>query len=245
MKIRVIAPVTMRWFAAKTLEQYAAAARPDTEVSVVSIDRGPVSIESRCDKALAAPDTLAKAIEAEKEGVDAVICNCMCDTAVQEARELLSIPVIGPGETAMHVAALLGHRFSVIDILESWIPVVEQQAIEVGVERQLASVRAVNIPVAELRDEPRVVAAMVEQSAKAITEDGAHVIIFGCTGMAGLAGHVGDGLRSKGITGVPVIDPAVIALKMAEALVDMGLSHSKRTYPVPPRKDVVGYPGLP
>jgi allantoin racemase len=243
MRIRVIAPVTMRWFAAKTLEQYTAAARSGTEVSVVSIESGPVSIESRCDKALSVPDTLAKAIQAEKEGVDAVICNCMCDTAVEEARELLSIPVIGPGETAMHVAALLGHRFSVIDILESWIPVVEEQAIQAGVERQLASVRAVNILVAELRDRARVVAAMVEQSVKAVRQDGAHVIIFGCTGMAGLATDVGEGLREKGITGVPVIDPAVVALKVAEALVDMGLSHSKRTYPVPPNKEGAGDSG--
>jgi len=233
MRIRVIAPVTMKWFAAKTMEQYAAAARADTEVSVVSIDTGPVSIETRCDKALSVPDTLAKAVEAEKEGADAVICNCMCDTAVEEARELLSIPVIGPGETAMHVAALLGHRFSVIDILDSWIPVVEQQAAQAGVERQLASVRAVNIPVAELRDRPRVVAAMVEQSVKAVRQDGAHVIIFGCTGMAGLAKEVEDHLSKEGITGVPIIDPAVIALKIAEALVDSGLSHSKMTYRTP------------
>jgi allantoin racemase len=244
MKIRVIAPVTMRWFAAKTLEQYAGAARPDTEVSVVSVDAGPVSIESRCDKALAVADTLAKALQAEKEGVDAVICNCMCDTAVEEARELLSIPVIGPGETAMHVAALLGHRFSVIDILESWIPIVEQQAVRAGLERRLASVRAINIPVAELRDQPRVVAAMAEQSVKAVSHDGAHVLIFGCTGMAGLAAEVEKALSKKGITGVPIIDPAIIALKLAEALVDMGLSHSKRTYPVPSNKEVVGHYGL-
>jgi allantoin racemase len=233
MRIRVIAPVTMRWFAAKTLEQYTAAARPDTEVSVVSIDTGPVSIETRRDKALAVPDTLAKAVEAEKEGADAVICNCMCDTAVEEARELVSIPVIGPGETAMHVAALLGHRFSVIDILDSWIPVVEQQAVQAGVERQLASVRAVNISVAELRDRPRVVAAMVEQSLKAVRQDGAHVVIFGCTGMVGLAKEVEEGLSKEGITGVPIIDPAVVALKVAEALVDVGLSHSKMTYRTP------------
>jgi len=144
----------------------------------------------------------------------------------------------------MHVAALLGHRFSVIDILDSWIPVVEQQAVQSGVERQLASVRAVNIPVAELRDRPRVVAAMVEQSATAVRQDGAHVIIFGCTGMAGLAKEVEEGLSKEGITGVPIIDPAVIALKVAEALVDMGLSHSKMTYRMPASKEAAGYSGL-
>jgi allantoin racemase len=243
MQIRVIAPVTMRWFAAKTLEQYTAAARPDTEVTVVPVDSGPISIETRCDKAIAVPGTLAKAMQAEREGVDAVICNCMCDTAVQEARELLTIPVIGPGETAMHIAALLGHRFSVIDILESWIPIVEQQATQAGMDRRLASVRAIDIPVAELRDRSRVVIAMAEQSEKAIRQDGAHVLVFGCTGMAGLTEDVQQALDKKGITGIPIIDPAVNALKLAEALVDMGLSHSKKTYQSSAKRDLIDYLG--
>jgi hypothetical protein len=33
----------------------------------------------------------------------------------------------------------------------------------------------------------------------------------------------------------------MLAVKVAEAFADMGLSHSKRTYPVPPEKEIVGY----
>jgi len=59
--------------------------------------------------------------------------------------------------------------------------------------------------------------------------------------MAGMARDVEEGLRQQGITDVPVIDPAKLAFKIAEALADMGLSHSKRTYPTPPQKEIVGY----
>jgi allantoin racemase len=59
--------------------------------------------------------------------------------------------------------------------------------------------------------------------------------------MIGLAGDVKKGLEDLGIAGVPVIDPAILAVKVAEALADMGLSHSKRTYPLPPEKEIVGY----
>lgn len=38
------------------------------------------------------------------------------------------------------------------------------------------------------------------------------------------------------------IDAASIALKIAEALVDAKLAHSKRTYPYPLEKEIVGYP---
>jgi allantoin racemase len=116
-----------------------------------------------------------------------------------------------------------------------------EHAHRMGVAGSLASVRAVNIAVLELGDTERVVKALVEQSIMAVREDGAHLIVFGCTGMIGLAGEVEKGLVGQGITDVPVIDPGVLAVKFAEALADIGLSHSKRTYPQPPDKEIAGY----
>jgi allantoin racemase len=75
---------------------------------------------------------------------------------------------------------------------------------------------------------------------KVVTEDGADVIISGCTGMVGMAGKVEDGLKRRGITDVPAIDAAMLTSKIAEALADMGLSHSKRPCPAPPKKEAVG-----
>ena len=81
---------------------------------------------------------------------------------------------------------------------------------------------------------------MVQKAVEAIEQDGAHVIVLGCTGLAGLDQQVQNGLREKGYD-IPVIDPASIALKVAEAIVDAKLTHSKRTYPYPPAKEIVGY----
>jgi allantoin racemase len=241
MKIRVIAPVITKQFEATALEELSPAARPDTELSLVSLDKGPASIESRYEAALAVPDIVAKIVQAEKAGMDAVIVDCMDDPGVEAGRELVSIPVIGPAETSMHAAAILGHKFSIICALDPDVAVFEQHAARFGMSDRLASVRAVQIPVLELDDRARAVSALVEQSVKAVKEDGAHVLIFGCTGMAGMAKGVEDGLRKQGITDVPVVDPPIIALKIAEALADVRLSHSKRTYPVPPEKEIIGY----
>ena len=241
MKIRVIVPVITKEFEQMTLEEFSAAARPDVELSVVSLDKGPASIESAYDEALAVPDVVAKIVQAEKDGMDAVISDCMGDPGVEEAREKVSIPVIGPAETSMHVAAMLGHRYAVIMVLDRMTPTFHHRALRTGTLGQLASVRSVNIPVLELDDHARLLKALVKESIKAVREDGAHVIIFGCTGMAGLAKDVEEGLKKDGIDDVPVIDPAILALKVAEALADMGLSHSKRTYPAPPEKEIIGY----
>ena len=40
---------------------------------------------------------------------------------------------------------------------------------------------------------------------------------------------------------VPVIEPPAAAVKMAEALSDLGLAQSKLTYPAPPHKSLAGY----
>lgn len=242
MKIRVIVPVTTKEFLAATWPQYVAAARPDAEISVVGLDRGPASLESDYEDALAVPDILAKVGAAEADGMDAVIIDCMADPGLSPARELASIPVVGPAQAAMHLAAILAHRFSVITVLERDIPLICRLVRLYGLERTLASVRPVNIPVLELdRDREMLLVALVEQSARAIVEDGAHIIVFGCTGMRGVAKQVEQVLAERGFA-VPVIDPSLAALKLTEGLVDVGLSHSKRTYPLPPSKDVVGYP---
>ena len=199
-------------------------------------------MESAYDEALAAPDVVARVREAEEEGMNAVIINCFGDPGLDAAHELVSIPVIGPCETSMHVAAMLGHKFSVITVLERLIPELELHAQKYGVGWKFASARSVDLPVLDLEEgREQFVDLMVESAAEAIEEDGAHVIVLGCTGLAGLDAQVKSGLSKVGYE-VPVIDPASIALKMAEALVDAKLTHSKRTYPQPPDKEIVGYP---
>ena len=241
MRIRVVVPSITKEYEALGLEQYSPGARPGTEISVTLLDKGPASIESRYDEIVAVPDIVRKVVAAEKDGVDAVIIDCMADPGVVASREMVSIPVIGPAETAMHVASMLAHRFSLLTVLDRAVPIFRELAHMAGVEGRLASVRAVNIPVLELSDTERVVKALVEQSVMAVREDGAHLIVFGCTGMIGLAEEVEKGLVEQGIADVPVIDPGVLAVKVAEAFVDLGLSHSKRTYPQPPEKQIVGY----
>ena len=237
MNIRVICPVTSRKIVDITSQQYIAAARPDAQISVVTLESGTPSIESRYERALAAPGVVARAIEAENQGIHAVVADCMEDPGVDEAREMVSIPVVGPAETAMHVAAMLGQQFSIVTVLDSLIPILQAQAAKIGLRSQLVSVRAVGIPVMELDNHARLLDAVLDQSIRAVEDDQAHVIVLGCTGMAGLAKDVEGGLRKRGINGVPVIDPGILALKIAEALADMGLCHSKRTYPFPPQRD--------
>jgi allantoin racemase len=240
--IRVVTPITTRGFT--TAADFEPLARADTQVSQTEIDVGPASIESAFDEALALPDTIAKIVQAERDGVDAVVIDCMGDPGMDAGREATGIPVLGPAQTAMHLAALLGHRFSVVTVLDAVIPLIEDLAGKYGLKDKLASVRSVDIPVLELDDHARLVRALADESVKAVVEDGAHAIVFGCTGMRGCAAGLKADLEARGYPGIPVIDPVIAAFKLAEALVDLGLAPSKRTYPTPREKPLPGYESL-
>jgi allantoin racemase len=126
-------------------------------------------------------------------------------------------------------------------VLDAVVPLLEDLAATYGLSSKLRSVRSVDIPVLELDDHDRLVAALAEESIRAIEDDGAHAIVFGCTGMLGCADGLRATLAERGYPGIPVIDPVIAAFKIAEALVDLGLTPSQRTYPTPRQKELVGY----
>jgi allantoin racemase len=242
VKLRVIAPIVLSGTTPDSVEEYLRAAPPGCQVEVTFLDRGPASIESEYEESLAVPDIVAKTRAAAADGADAVIISCMLDPGVKAAREHVSIPVLGPAQVSMHLAATLGPTFSIVTVLDRLIPPLLERARLYGLSDHLASVRAVEIPVLELwSNREQVVEALVTQAAQAVSKDGAYVIILGCTGMAGMARAIGKALRRQGYD-VPVIDPTVTTIKVAAALVGAGLSHSKRAYPTPPEKPVFGYP---
>jgi len=208
-------------------------ARNDTEISVECIMAGPESIESEYDASMASPFILKQVKAAEESGFDAVIIYCGSDPALKAAREIVRIPVIGPGETSFHLASMLSSKFSVIGGSD------KGKLQELGLDPSLfASARSLGIPVVELRDDQGVTKeakeAVISEARKAVAEDGAQAIILGCLGLAGIAQEV------EKEVGVPVIDPAFVSVNMAELLIQNGLSQSKISYPYPPKKKYYG-----
>lgn len=232
MHIRIVVPLATASFDRDVAAEFAACAAPDTEITVAHLDEGPSSIESECEEALAVPDFLRKAREAERAGCDAVICDCFGDPGVRAGREVVDIPVVGPGEASMLLAAALGQRFSVVTVLRSVFPMIEGVAWHAGVHAKLASVRSVDIPVLELHDKPKMLAALHEQMILALRDDDAHVLLLGCTGMMGVARELQNRLLLSG-KDVPVIDPVCASLKLAETMVALGVRQSRLTYSKP------------
>lgn len=213
-----------------------------TQVEIQDVPDGPASIESAYDELMAVPATLRGIVEAERDGFDAVIIGCFGDPGLEAARELVDIPVIGPGEASLLAAAGLGHRFSVVTILDNVVASQEHQAHRAGVLGKLASVEAIGIPVLELMgDREATIAGVVAAGQRAIDRHRADTLMLGCMTLS----FMGIGELVSAELGVPVLEANRVALKSAESLVSLGLSHSSRAYPRPPKLPAISSPEVP
>ncbi len=236
MRILVINPNTspeMTHSIDVSAKQYA---RPETQIETVCPKEGPRSIESAYEEAVVATAVMEMVIEANASGFDAIIIACYGDPHLQSAREISEVPVYGIAESSMHVASLLGYKFSIVTVLERMRPLLEDLVLRVGLAPKLASIRIVEIPVLEIDKDPGVAIKALTQASKiAIQQDGAEVICLGCAGMVGLDKPMEEEL------GVPVVDGVVCAVKLAEAVFDYGLKMSKvKAFKKPGPKEFVG-----
>lgn len=216
----------------------------DLKLSAVNVTSGPDTLASRFEVALAVPDTCAKAIEAEHEGVDALVIDCMGDVGCAESRECVSIPILGPYETSLHVAGLLSHKFAVVTMVDAVVGVMESAAKQYGVADKLSSIRAINMSVEEMHtDTVRRNQRLVEVSQQLIDEEGVGAIILGCAEMRGAETAVSESLLESGFN-VPVIEPLRTTILIAAALVEARLAHSKTSFPFPQKNRIVGYDSL-
>ena len=223
MKIMVINPNSSEEMTRQIEQVLSHIKRPETELTVVRVEEAPPAIESDTDIAQAVPGVLRLVRRANAEGYDAVILACFSDPGLSAAREVSEILVLGIEETSLHVAAMLGHRFTVLTPLPQRVPKKEREIKAIGLAESLASVRPLDLTVTETEAEPeRTKARVLEVSRKAVEADGAEVLVLGCAGMTGYAEEIQKKL------GVVVIDPTSVTLKVAEGLVETKLRHSKR-----------------
>ena len=223
MRINVVNPNT----SAAMTETIAAAARacaaPGTTIVARTSLRGPASIEGHYDEAMAVPGLLDAIRDGESEGCNAHVVACFGDPGLRAAREIARAPVIGIAEAAMHLASLVATHFSIVTTLPRTIVIAEHLAMSYGMERICRRVRAIDIAVLDLHD-PASGAAdrLFAECRRALEEDGSGAIVLGCAGMGDLAADL------AGKLGVPVIESVSAAVKLAEALVGLGLATSKR-----------------
>ena len=211
-----------------------AMAAAGTRIDIFGLEKDPAksylyTSQSAYDGALSTPDDIKCALEAEKAGYQAVIIACGADPGLDPLREVLRIPVIPPGSAAKHFCSMLGHRFSVLTTGKR-DPFPAEIHERDGLLK-LVSIHPIGLTVPEVRSKPReAYNAMVREGKRAVREYGACAVTYGCMSMGFL---MVDDKLTKAI-GVPAINPVRAAVRMAEMFIDLKITHSKQSFPVPP-----------
>lgn len=212
---------------------------PDLNFVFRSVKAAPRNYVSQADMVLADIGILEAGLNAEKEGFDAVCIDTMSDSGVAALRSILSIPVIGPGRTAMLTALSLGNKFSIVTMWQKWRHLYTKTISDLGIAHALASIRSIDVAPDNqslLSGKEEDIFPLLEEAARqAINEDGAEVIILGSTTMHQSHAYLAEKLD------VPVINPGPLTYKKVELLLGSSLTHSRKAYPISPvpRDDMI------
>ncbi len=215
IKVMFLNPVGTADYDAFFAQMAEAHRHPSTEVHVTSLDPrvGPFThIEYRAYEATVTPHILQATVQAAREGFDALVIGCFYDTGLLDAREISgSTVVVAPCHASIETALRLANSFSIIVGRRKWIHQMESTVHGYGYGRQLRSFRAVEMGVVEFQqDHDCTRERLVQAGRAAVQEDHAEAVILGCTLETGFYQELQAEL------GVPVIDPSIAALKVAE-----------------------------
>jgi len=232
MRILVINPNSSPVVTGAIMDSARRAAAPETELVPITTKGGTRNVDSAFGDYLSGSYMIRTCLEAvELHRPDAVVLAGFGRVGVDALKEALAIPVVSIAEASMAIAAMLGHRFTTLTMLQQFVPYQEDLVRLYGFEAKCASVRAINVNVeACVTDREQTLAELTEAVRRIVAEDRAEVVILAC---AGLCGYDAELSRRAG---VPVLDPVAVATKVAESLVALGLRHSKvRKFASPPQ----------
>jgi len=225
---------TMTESIAQAARRYAS---PGTETITLQPYFGAGAVDNNFESYLAAVAVMDRVVSYDQP-FDAVVMAGFGEHGRDGLQELIEQPVFEICEASAHVAMMIGRAFSVITTLQRSVPAVEDRLRLAGLTDRCASIRATGLGTLDVdRDPNGSMKTIVAEARKAVEEDHAEVICLGCAGMAGLEEAITSELR------VPVIDGVGAAVRLAEAVVGLGLKTSKlSTYAVPEPKKIIGWP---
>src|SRR5438552_9823096 len=212
-------------------------ASPGTETVTLQPYFGAEAVDCNFESYLAAVAVIDRVVTYDQP-FDAVVMAGFGEHGRDGLQELIEQPVFEICEASAHVAMMIGRAFSVITTLQRSVPAVEDRLRLAGLAERCASVRATGLGTLDVDRDPKgAMKTIVAEARKAVEEDHAEVICLGCAGMAGLEEAITSELH------VPVIDGVGAAVRLAEALVGLGLSTSKvSTYAKPDPKRISAWP---
>ncbi len=200
--------------------------RPETQVHINGVDDGSMDLHYNAVVAINSygpGGVLNKIIQAADQGYDAVAIGCFLDPAMQEAREVVRIPVLGLGETCMLMACMYGHRFSGVAFHAKQAQYYDRKAFEYGLASRHIPFGDLGIDFNEVQKAFASPGQMTEtfvKEARRLAAQGAEVILAACATVNAVIRRE----KIQEVDGALVMDCNAVLLKTAEGMAE--LAHS-------------------
>jgi allantoin racemase len=215
-------PAEQRRLREETALSYSSA---EVEVGILSVKARPFDGLTPAEIQAAAPIFHEAFRQAEREGYDAVVPLGMLDIGVEGGRSAVDIPVVGPLQATLHVAAQVGEHFGVVCYHPASIYRHRAQCIAYGMEQFIAGRRASGFYVQHIADNRNQMIESFLMAARAlIEEDRADVIIP--QGITQCPVQMKPKWLSEQL-GVPVVEGIGAPIRLAATLVSLGLKQSR------------------
>jgi allantoin racemase len=167
--------------------------------------------------------------KAEANGFEAVVPFGTLDVGVEIARNLVRIPVVGAGQSVLHLGAQLSDRLGVISYEEKSIPFMRKNMRLWGVDSYIVGIRGVEIPLPDSTKQRDVMRTrFLELARELLHQQGAEIIVPMGVTMVPVQYSAAEFAAELG---VPVLDALATSIQTAEMMVRMGVTHSPKTYP--------------
>ena len=184
---------------------------------------------SQVNSLSAGPLVAEIAVKAEADGYDAVVPFGTLDAGVELSRNLVRIPIVGAGQSVMHLAVQLSNRLGVIAYEEKSIPFMRKQMHAWRVADSVVAMRSVQVPLMESTKNRDAIRERFIRCAREMIDDHDVEIIVPMGVTMVPVQYAPEEFKKE--LGVPVMDALKTSIQTAEVMVRMGLTHSTRTYP--------------
>ncbi len=177
---------------------------------------------------------------------DAIVTSGSIEPGFFAGRMISKIPIAYCLHSAVHMASLVGDRFSVIEQFDPMGQIVRHYVQLYGLADKLASVRTIGqtsthtmgfilnhkkeerMKVSQVK---QILDAVMVQCKAAIEKERADTIILGCPPLQCLEDEIRQSLNQAGYGEIQLISELPAALEMAKAMVNMKVVQAPRAYP--------------
>jgi allantoin racemase len=197
--------------------------------------------------AIVSPGAIKRVIEYSEMGkYDAIVVGGGMVPGFFGARTVSKIPVAYTVHSSVHIASLIGERFSVIHITDDECQVIRRFVQNLGLGHKLASVRSLKYSsthiyksikeykreeVSKVPEQKEIMDALTAQCVAAIEKDLADSLVFECPAFQFCEAEVRENLNKLGYSEIQIICGLPAGIEMARAMANLKLIQAPRAYP--------------